>query len=192
MKTLSILTLLCLFSSSLFSDSTDLKVGDIAPEFTSKDENGDDWHSESIIGKKYLAVYFYPAAMTGGCTKQACSFRDSKQALKDLGVEVVGVSGDNSQGLMHFKKAHQLNFTLLSDTNGDIANLFGVPNKVGEKTLKRKIAGEDLLLTRGSTISRWTFLIDLNGKIAFINNKVNPIKDSQDIMDKVKELTLSQ
>ena len=48
MKTLSILTLLCLFSSSLFSDSTDLKVGDIAPEFTSKDENGDDWHSESI------------------------------------------------------------------------------------------------------------------------------------------------
>ena len=92
-----------------------LNVGDKAPAFSTLDDRGKQWKSSDVVGSKHLVVYFYPAAMTGGCTKQACAFRDDKSKLTQLDAVVVGVSGDNPEGLAHFKRAENLNFTLLSD-----------------------------------------------------------------------------
>src|SRR5437867_7890967 len=109
----------------------DLKVGDAAPAFTAKDDAGKDWKSAEHIGKKVVVVYFYPASFTGGCTKQACGFRDDSKALTEKGVEVVGVSGDTVRTQSLFKKEHKLPFTLLADEKGDLAKAFGVPTAKG-------------------------------------------------------------
>src|SRR5262245_49289065 len=75
-------------------DKVNLKVGDPAPKFDSVDEDGKAWKSSDHVGKKIVVVYFYPADLTGGCTKQACAFRDDMKQLAGKGVEVIGVSGD--------------------------------------------------------------------------------------------------
>ena len=100
---ISILAVLCCFTSisALADDSSsskgnvNLQVGDNAPAFKSIGDDGKAWDSADHVGKKIVVVYFYPADMTGGCTKQACGFRDDMTRLKDQGVEVVGVSGDS-------------------------------------------------------------------------------------------------
>src|SRR5947208_15139908 len=71
-----------------------VKVGEKAPAFTSVDETGKDWNSKDHVGKKVLVLYFYPADFTGGCTSQACGYRDEIEELGTKGVEIVGVSGD--------------------------------------------------------------------------------------------------
>src|SRR5262245_31123639 len=93
-----------------------IKVGDKAPAFQSVDENGKAWKSADVVGKKILVLYFYPADFTGGCTKQACGYRDDIEKLGSSGIEVVGVSGDTPESHRLFKKEHKLNFTLLADT----------------------------------------------------------------------------
>src|SRR5437016_4764214 len=100
--------------TALADDKGDLKVGDPAPTFTATDDQGKEWKSTEHVGKKVLVVYFYPADMTGGCTKQACGFRDDMKALSERGVEVVGISGDSAENHQFFKKYHNLNFTLLA------------------------------------------------------------------------------
>jgi len=162
-------------------------VGQKAPSFEGTDDQGNPWKSADHVGKGVLVVYFYPAAMTPGCTKQACGFRDDLQALKDKGIEVVGVSGDAVQNLKFFKQADNLNFTLLADEKGEIAKAFGVPLKDGG-VVKRKIDGKLELLKRGVTAARWTFVIDKEGKIALKNTKVNAAKDSKTVMSKIESL----
>jgi peroxiredoxin Q/BCP len=162
-------------------------VGQKAPTFEATDDQGHAWKSADHVGKGVLVVYFYPAAMTGGCTKQACGFRDDMQALKDKGIEVVGVSGDAVKNLQFFKKAHDLNFTLLADENGEVAKAFGVPLKDGG-IVKRKIDGKVELLKRGVTAARWTFVIDKQGKIALRNTKVNAAKDSKAVISQIESL----
>ncbi|RIK59256.1 peroxiredoxin, partial [candidate division KSB1 bacterium] len=85
-----------------------LQVGDAAPGFVANDQDGNLWKSTDYVGKGYLVVYFYPAAMTGGCTKQACSYRDQKKGLDDLHATIVGISGDPVRNLKYFQEAHQL------------------------------------------------------------------------------------
>ena len=165
-----------------------LEVGDEAPEFTLKDDQGEDWSSEDHYGEKIVVVYFYPADMTGGCTKQACGFRDDLAKLEDEEVEVVGISGDSVRNHQLFKKAHDLNFTLLADPKGEVAEKFGVPYKLGEESIEREIDGQLEVLTRTATISRWTFVIDRDGRIAMKNDKVNAAEDSQAILEFVEEL----
>src|SRR5437879_5289696 len=108
-----------------------VKVGDKAPVLQSTDENGKPWKSTDVVGKKVLVLYFYPADFTGGCTKQACGFRDDIEKLHSQGVEVVGVSGDSAKTHHMFKDHHKLNFTLLADEKGELARTFGVPVKAG-------------------------------------------------------------
>src|SRR5437868_5926308 len=96
----------------------DLKVGDPAPTFEAKDDHGKTWKSSDHVGKKVVVIYFYPADLTGGCTKQACAFRDDMRQLAEQGVEVVGVSGDSVENHQIFKKVKNLNFTLLADEDG--------------------------------------------------------------------------
>jgi thioredoxin-dependent peroxiredoxin len=169
-------------------EKTDLKVGDAAPVFQAQDDQGKTWKSSDYVGKKILVVYFYPADMTGGCTKQACGFRDDMKKLENKDVVVVGVSGDSVRNHQLFKKAEDLNFTLLADEEGKVADAFGVPFKKGEQSIKREVDGKEETLTRGGTASRWTFVVDRDGKIAMKNTKVKAAEDSKAILQKVEEL----
>jgi len=163
-------------------DKVDLKVGDTAPTFAAKDDTGADWKSADHVGKKILVVYFYPASFTGGCTKQACAYRDDQKALADAGAEVVGVSGDQVRNQEAFKKFHQLNFTLLADDQGEVAKAFGVETKKGD-SVKQKIDGKDEEFVRGVTEMRWTFVIDKAGKIIYKNTKVLAPQDSKAVLE---------
>ncbi|MHC4878520.1 MAG: peroxiredoxin [Planctomycetota bacterium] len=190
-------SLCCLLTVSVFADdksdskkktkAVNLKVGDKAPEFKSVGDDGKPWDSADHVGKKIVVVYFYPADMTGGCTKQACGFRDDMTKLKDEGVEVVGVSGDSVANHVIFKKEYDLNFTLLADEKGSVAKAFGVPLKDGG-SIKRTVDGKEVTMTRGVTAARWTFVIDAAGKIAAKNTAVKAAEDSQAIMKLVADL----
>lgn len=162
----------------------DLKVGDKAPVFEAQDDQGKTWKSTDHVGKKVIVVYFYPADFTGGCTKQACGFRDDMQKIADKGVEVVGISGDSAKNHEMFKKHHMLNFTLLADENGAVAKKFGVPMKDGGEVQVKDLGAT---IRRGVTISRWTFVIGKDGKIAHKNTKVNAAQDSKDILQMVEK-----
>lgn len=164
-----------------------LDVGDQAPEFQVKDDTGKLWKSAEHVGKKVLVVYFYPADLTSGCTKQACGFRDDMKALKDKQVEVVGVSGDSVGNHQIFKKVHKLKFTLLADEDGAVARKFGVPLRPGG-SIERTVFGKTETLTRGVTASRWTFVIDREGKVAYKDTKVEAAEDSKNILEVVEKL----
>jgi peroxiredoxin Q/BCP len=174
----------------LFAAVSDtLQVGDNAPSFAANDQDGNLWKVEDHLGKRYLIVYFYPAAMTGGCTKQACSYRDQKSRFDDMQVEIVGISGDPVRNLKYFQEAHQLNFTLLSDVSGEIATKFGVP--IGEGgMITRSINGQEKNLARMFSASRWTFLISPQGKVVYKDADVNAAEDSQKVMDFVRKHSL--
>jgi peroxiredoxin Q/BCP len=175
-------------ANRLFAQAVDLKVGDAAPSFSAQDDSGKDWKSSDHVGKKVIVVYFYPADMTGGCTKQACGFRDDMKTLTEKGVEVVGVSGDSVRNHQLFKKAHELNFGLLADPDGKVAEAFGVPFDRGEKSVKATIDGKEETLVRTVTERRWTFVIDKAGKIASKNTKVDAAEDSKAIKEVVEKL----
>lgn len=170
------------------ADPVDLKVGDAAPVFQAKDETGADWKSSDHVGKKVVVVYFYPADFTGGCTKQACGFRDDMAKLSSKDVEVIGVSGDTVKTHQAFKKFHNLNFALLADGDGKVAEKFGVPTTLGEKTAKAEIDGKEESFVRTATIQRWTFVIDKSGKIASKNTTVKAADDSKAILEVVEKL----
>lgn len=164
-----------------------VNVGDSAPAFTATDDQGKGWKSTDYVGKKIIVVYFYPADLTGGCTKQACGFRDDMKKLQGKNVEVIGVSGDSAQNHRLFKKEHDLNFTLLADEDGNVAKKFGVPLKKGS-SIKRTLDGKEHVLTRGVTAARWTFVIDKNGKVVMKNTKVKAADDSKAILKLVNNL----
>jgi len=180
-------TLLSSTAVFLFAAAGDaLQVGDKAPAFVANDQDGNLWKLDDHLDKGYVVVYFYPAAMTGGCTKQACSYRDQKSGFDDLHVEIVGISGDPVRNLKFFQEAQQLNFTLLSDVSGEIAAKYGVP--IGEGgVVVRTINGEEQKLARTITTARWTFVIDPTGKIVYKDAEVNAAEDSQKVIDFVRK-----
>jgi peroxiredoxin Q/BCP len=162
--------------------SEELKVGDSAPDFEAMDDQGNLWKFTDHVGKKILVVYFYPADLTGGCTKQACAYRDDMSKLTDKGVEVVGVSGDSAKNHAVFKKVEKLNFTLLADEKGDVAKKFGVPLRKGGDFPTKDADGNPIVLTRGVTADRWTFVINKDGKIIHKNTSVKAPEDSKQIL----------
>lgn len=170
------------------ANNKSLEVGDPAPSFEVEDDSGETWDSKQYFGKKIVVVYFYPADMTGGCTKQACSFRDDMPSIADKDVEVVGVSGDSVENHQLFKRAHDLNFTLLADVDGVVADKFGVPKTAGEKSVAAMIDGVEHTLNRDVTIRRWTFIVDQDGKIAYKDDKVSPAEDSKKIRAAIEKM----
>ena len=130
-----------------------LQPGDEAPDFTLPDADGKQVSLSSLRGQQVI-VYFYPAAMTPGCTKEACDFRDSIQSLAAAGVTVLGISPDKPDRLAKFRDRDNLNFPLLSDPDHAVEQAYGA---YGEKTLYGKT-------TIG--VIRSTFLVDEQGKIA--------------------------
>lgn len=178
---LSILTVFA-FNPNIKSQEVTLNKGDKAPNFTAVDEAGIPWSLKSHLGAKTIVLYFYPAAMTGGCTKQACAYRDMKDQFDSEDVIIVGISGDKPENLQVFKKAHQLNFTLLSDGTGAIASLYGVPTKEGG-SISREINGANIELSRDVTTRRWTFIIDKDGFIEYIDKEVDAANDSKQVFE---------
>jgi len=156
-----------------------IDVGDKAPGFEATDDQGNPWKSSDHVGKGVLVVYFYPADLTGGCTKQACGFRDDMKELTAKGVEVVGVSGDSVSNHQLFKKVKNLNFTLLADEKGTIAKAFGVPTRAGGVFKFKTSDGETHALKRGVSAARWTFVIDKEGKIVQKTKVSDPAGDAK-------------
>ncbi|MFO8029133.1 MAG: peroxiredoxin [Cyclonatronaceae bacterium] len=191
---LTAIFLLSTTSSDLSAASTDHhsdpdrpSVGDPAPEFEAMTDEGEMWRSADHEGG-ILVVFFFPAAMTGGCTAQACSFRDNRSELVDMGAEVVGISGDQIRNLQLFRRTNNLNFPLLSDADGSIARDFGVPVRDGG-TFTTEVDGEQVELTRNVTTSRWTFIIDEEGRIAYVDTEVNASVDSEAVLSALRDMT---
>ena len=104
-----------------------IAVGDKAPDFKLRDQNGKDVSLAGFRGKKAVVLYFYPKDETPGCTKEACSFRDSYEEFVKAGAEVIGVSGDSVNKHKSFAEHHRLPFTLLADDGNLLRKAYGVP-----------------------------------------------------------------
>jgi len=158
-------------------------LGEKVPNFSATDHNGEKWAlRKQLRTDEYLVVYFYPAAFTGGCTKQACAYRDHKGELEKVKAGVVGISGDKAETLGLFALENSLNFTLLSDESGEIATLFGVPVREGS-SITREIKGQSLELRREATIQRWTFILDNKGHLIYKDAEVNAQEDSNKVLE---------
>jgi len=142
------------------TDSARLSPGDTAPAFTLTDQNGATVSLADLAGQK-VVLYFYPAAATPGCTKQACDFRDNLASLQSDGYRVVGVSRDAPEKLARFAADESLDFPLLSDPEHTVHEAYGA---WGEKQLYGKTV---------TGVIRTTFVIDEDGRIAqtFYNTK---------------------
>jgi peroxiredoxin Q/BCP len=108
-----------------------VKVGDKAPDFTLPSQMGDDLTLSEFLGKKNIVLYFYPKDETLGCTREACTFRDSYEELTNLGAEVLGVSGQSVASHKSFASHYGLPFILLSDVGNKVRELYGVPSSMG-------------------------------------------------------------
>ena len=107
-------------------------VGDVAPNFTLPSQSGEEVSLRDFMGKKRaLVLFFYPKDDTPGCTKEACSFRDGYEQFEKLEAEVIGVSSDSTKSHQRFAQRHGLPFVLLSDEEGEVRKLYGVPNTLG-------------------------------------------------------------
>jgi peroxiredoxin Q/BCP len=177
-----ILLLVIAFFAEFTSGQNTVKVGDKAPMFTASTDADGVWNLNDYVGKKNIVIFFYPAAMTGGCTAQACSYRDQLGDLEAMDAMVVGISGDDVAALKVFKKAHELNYALLSDFDGSIAAKYGVPTG-GGGSLTRVVDNLEYVLNRGVTTQRWTYIIGKDGKISYINQQVDAANDSKAVLE---------
>jgi peroxiredoxin Q/BCP len=146
-----------------------LKEGDDAPDFTTRDGNGNEVTLSKLRGQK-VVLYFYPKDDTPGCTKEACSFRDSHADYEAKGIKVFGVSLDDEASHQAFSSKFHLPFPLLADTDHSVSEAYGV---YGEQTWKdQSYMG----------VARKTFLIDEGGKIKKIFDKVNVEQHSDEVL----------
>ncbi|MDC9581238.1 thioredoxin-dependent thiol peroxidase [Xenorhabdus sp. PR6a] len=151
-----------------------LKAGDKAPQFSLPDQDGETIKLSDFKGQRVL-VYFYPKAMTPGCTVQACGLRDSMDELKSINVEVLGISTDAPGKLARFVEKETLNFTLLSDVDHQVAEQFGV---WGEK----KFMGKTY-----DGMHRISFLINPHGEIEHVFDKFKTSEHHQVVLDYLKQ-----
>lgn len=150
-----------------------LKIGDQAPVFEGIDQANKHITLKDFSGKK-VALYFYPKDSTPGCTAQACSLRDDYSVLQSRGIEVIGVSADSVASHQKFAEKQSLPFPLLADTERKVIEQYGVWGP--KKFMGRNYDG----------IHRMTFLIDENGKIEQIWEKVNTKEHAKEILDFLK------
>lgn len=147
-----------------------LKEGDVAPAFTAKNQNGETISLNDFKGKT-VVLYFYPKDDTPGCTAEACNFRDNYQALQAKGFEIIGVSTDDEKSHTKFVNKYQLPFNLVADTDKSIVEAYGV-------WVEKSMYGKTYMGT-----SRKTFIINPEGKIEKIIDKVDTKNSSQQVLD---------
>ncbi|MCF4009778.1 thioredoxin-dependent thiol peroxidase [Rheinheimera sp. UJ63] len=146
-----------------------LTAGQIAPDFTLPDQQQQPVNLSALLKQQRVLVYFYPKAMTPGCTVQACALRDSMAELEQLGVKVVGISTDAPARLAKFAERDQLNFTLLGDEDHQVAEAFGVWGL-------KKFMGKEY-----DGLHRLSFLINQDGSIAKVFDKFKT-KDHHEVV----------
>lgn len=149
---------------------TELKVGDLAPEFSLMDEHGMPVSLKDYRGKNVVVLYFYPKDFTSGCTTEACSFRDDYKLYQEKGAVVIGVSLDSVESHSKFSEKYTLPFTILSDKGKEVAKAYGV------------------LGIGGILAKRVTFIINKDGKITHIFPKVDVKQHSEEVLRALEEL----
>ena len=148
-----------------------INVGDKAPDFTLPSQMGDNVTLSEYFGEKNIVLYFYPKDETKGCTREACEFRDRYDVFTNLGAEVLGVSSDSLESHKSFATHHGLPFLLLSDEEGKVRKLYGVPS------------------TMGILPGRVTYIIDKKGVIRRIfNSQYKPKKHIEEALKILEEL----
>jgi len=147
------------------------KVGNLAPAFSLQNQDGKLISLKEFKGKKNVALYFYPKASTPGCTTQACGIRDTAAEFAKLNTVVLGVSPDSPLKLTKFIQKYDLNFDLLADEDHSIAEKYGVWGL--KKFMGREFMG----------ILRTTFVINKDGKLSHIMDKVNTKSHDQDLIE---------
>jgi|SRR3989344_1939266 len=152
-----------------------LHIGDKAPDFTLPDQDGKE-HSLYEYQGDWVLLYFYPKDSTTGCTKQACALRDDFLGFEKLGVKIVGVSIDSVESHKKFVQDYQLPFTLLSDDKKEVVKLYGV---WGEKSMYGK---------KYMGTFRTSFLINPEGKIQKIYEKVLPVEHGKEVLEDFKTM----
>ncbi len=151
--------------------SMPVKVGDNAPDFQLKDQDGKIRNLDEFKGEK-VVLYFYPKDDTPGCTAEACSFRDGYKEIQDAGIVILGVSYDSPESHRKFKEKYNLPFTLLSD----------------EKKEAAKAYGADAGIMGSLAAKRYTYLIDENGKIVHIFTKVDVKEHADEVLKAFEEV----
>jgi peroxiredoxin Q/BCP len=151
-----------------------IEIGAKAPDFALADQDGILRKLSDYKGKP-VVLYFYPKDDTPGCTKEACSFRDSFADFKKAGIEVLGVSVDDSKSHEKFRKKYNLPFTLLADTDKKVVNDYGV--WVEKINYGKKYWG----------VARTTFLIDKKGNIVHVFERVKPDEHATEVLQKLSE-----
>jgi peroxiredoxin Q/BCP len=154
------------------------KVGNLAPAFSLPDQDGRKVSLKDFRDKSNVVLYFYPKAMTPGCTVQACGLRDSRKALEKLDTVVLGVSPDPAARLGRFIDKESLNFTLLSDEDHAIAEKYGAWGL--KKFMGREFMG----------ILRTTFIIGKDGRLKHVMDKVKTKTHHDDVVALIRELGL--
>lgn len=152
---------------------THLCPGDLAPDFRSTTQDGENLTLADLKGQRTI-LYFYPKDNTSGCTLEAKSLRDGKAELTAMGFRIIGVSPDSERSHRNFCAKHELNFTLLADTDHSVCEAFGV--WVEKSMYGRKYMG----------VARTTFVLDVEGRIERIFDKVNTANHYQQILDAYK------
>ncbi len=152
------------------------KVGNLAPKFTLKNQDGIDVSLQDFAGQNHVVLYFYPKAMTPGCTTQACGLRDNKTKLTRQNAVVFGVSPDPVARLGKFREKEKLNFDLLSDEDHQLAEKYGVWGL--KKFMGREYMG----------INRMTFIIGMDGRLKHVMEKVNTKTHHDDVLEILKTL----
>jgi peroxiredoxin Q/BCP len=143
-----------------------------APEFELKDSEGKN-HKLADYAGQTIVIYFYPKDDTPGCTKEACSFRDSYQDFRDAGIEVIGISPDTEKSHLKFRRKYDLPFVLLADPDHAVCELYGVWRV--KKNYGREYEG----------VFRTTFIIDPQGMVKRVFKNVKPTDHSQEVLQAV-------
>ena len=154
------------------------KLGNLAPAFTLKDQNGDDISLKDFRGEKHVVLYFYPKAMTPGCTVQACGLRDTAAELEKRDTIVLGISPDPVNRLAKFADRDALNFTLLADEDHAVADKYGAWGP--KKFMGREFDG----------ILRTTFIVNKEGKLAAVLDKFKTKTHHDDLIAALDGLEL--
>jgi peroxiredoxin Q/BCP len=150
-----------------------LKIGDSAPAFSLKNDEGETISSKSLKGQT-VVIYFYPKDMTSGCTQESCDFRDLFSKFKKQGVVVLGVSKDSVESHVKFKEKYSLPFSLLSDSDGKMCDAYGVWK---EKSMYGK---------KYMGIERTTFVLSPEGKIVGIYEKVKVTDHAEAVLQNIR------
>ncbi len=149
-----------------------IEIGSNIPAFTIKDQNGNPFDINSVIGKKNLVIYFYPKDDSPGCTKEACYFRDRFEVFNEVDALIIGISGQSVESHKKFAEKYRLTYTLLSDKGNKVRKLFGVPTNFF-----------------GLLPGRVTYIVDKTGKVIYIfDSQVQATKHVDEALRVLKEI----